>query len=275
LVLNSGRVVPTTQLIDDVWGDEPPPTAAHAIETYVFRLRGLLRSEVDGDVILTRPPGYLLRVDPERVDVARFERLAADGEAALAEGQADRAAELLRAADDLWRGSALADVWAAPFAVAAASRLDDRRLVAQEKRIDADLRLGRHRELIHELEALTAAHPYRESLCGQLMTALYRSGRQADALAAFRRTRMLLVNDLGIEPAPVLQRLEQAILRQDAELEQVAGVDGDRRLETPLSRRPASPSPVVEPPPKQAGRSGVAERRRWWQRSWSSRWWRC
>src|SRR4029453_559567 len=167
----------------------------------------------------TQPPGYLLRVDPDRVDAVQFQRRVADGEATLDRGDASLAAQLLGSALALWRGAPLADVGAAPFAAAAAQRLEDLRLAALEKRIEAELQMGRHRELVPELEALTGAHPFRETFHGQLMLALYRSGRQADALAAYRRTRTQLTEELGIEPGQQLQRLEQAILRQDPMLD--------------------------------------------------------
>ena len=244
LILNSGRVLSTSQLIDDLWGEAPPPTAGHTVETYISRLRALLRSEANGELLITRPPGYLLSVDPDRVDALRFERLVLDGEAALDQGDATRAVELLRGADDLWRGPALSDVKEAPFAAVATARLDDRRVVALEKRIEAELRLGRHRELVPELEALTAAYPYRELPLGLLMLALYRSGRQADALAAYRRARTLLVDELGIEPGPALQRLEQAILRQDVELD-LAPDDDRGRVGATTRASPSGREPVA------------------------------
>jgi hypothetical protein len=153
------------------------------------------------------------------VDALQFQRRAADGEAALDRGDAALAAQLLGSALGLWRGAPPADVGEPPFAAAATRRLEDLRLAALEKRIEAELQMGRHRELVSELEALTGAHRYRETFHGQLMLALYRSGRQADALAAYRRTRTQLMEELGIEPGQPLQRLEQAILRQDPMLD--------------------------------------------------------
>jgi ABC-type transport system substrate-binding protein/DNA-binding SARP family transcriptional activator/DNA-binding beta-propeller fold protein YncE len=219
LILNAGRAVPTTQLIDDLWGPHPPATADHTVEAYISRIRRLLRAEASEDLLLTQPPGYLLRVDPDRVDAVQFQRRVADGEATLDRGDAALAAQLIGSALALWRGAPLADVGEPPFAAAAAQRLEDLRLAALEKRIEAELQMGRHRELVPELEALTGAHPFRETFHGQLMLALYQSGRQADALAVYRRTRTQLMEELGIDPGQQLQRLEQAILRQDPMLD--------------------------------------------------------
>jgi DNA-binding SARP family transcriptional activator len=218
LVLHAGTTVPTAQLIDDLWRDNPPSTAEHTVETYISRIRRILRDGCVRDVVLTKAPGYVLDVGPDRVDAYRFEQQIENGIAAANRGADDEASALLRAVD-LWRGEALADVLEAPFARGAASRLANRRLFALERRIESDLRLGRARELIAELEALAAAHPYHEPFHGQHMLALYRSGRQSEALAAFRRARALLVGELGIEPGPELRKLEQEILRQDPRLQ--------------------------------------------------------
>lgn len=231
LILNAGRVVAISTLIDDLWGDDPPATAGHTVETYVSRIRQALRA-VGIDGLDTRPPGYVLAARPEDVDVLRFKELVDAADAAMEKLDAEEARVLLASALALWRGPALADVLQVPFAAAAARRLEDRRLIALEKRIDADLRVGRHRELIHELESLTSAHPYREPFQQQLIRALYRSGRQADALAAYRRARDLLVDDLGIEPGPELRAMESQVLRQD------------QALDAP--RRPRPEAPLVD-----------------------------
>ena len=230
LILNADRVLATSTLIDDLWGDDPPATAGHTIETYVSRIRQALRAAgIDG--LRTRRPGYVLTAHPQDVDVLRFEELVNAADAAMQRLDAEEAGALLASALALWRGPALADVSEVPFAVPAARRLEDRRLVALEKRIDADLHVGRHRELIHELESLTSADPYREPFHGQLILALYRSGRQADALAAYRRARDLLADDLGIEPGPELREMEARVLRQDSDLD--------------LPRRPGAQPPLV------------------------------
>jgi DNA-binding SARP family transcriptional activator/ABC-type transport system substrate-binding protein len=215
LILNAGNTVSTARLIDDLWGEDAPPTAEHTVETYISRIRRILRDGSAQAVLLTKPPGYLLDVGPDRVDAFRFEQLVAEATAAAGQGDNDRASAALRGALGLWRGDALADVSETPFARDAARRLADQRLLALERRIEADLRLGRAQDLIAELDALAAAHPYHEPFHEQLMLALYRSGRQTEALAAFRRARGLLADELGIEPGPELQKLEQAILRHD------------------------------------------------------------
>ncbi|MET0418175.1 MAG: BTAD domain-containing putative transcriptional regulator, partial [Actinoplanes sp.] len=212
LLLESGRVVPASRLIDELWGEEPPASAAKLVQGYVHALR----QSLGAGLIVTRQPGYL--ADTGRVDAARFERLAQEGQALLPTAPA-RAAERFREALGLWRGDALEGL---VFRGAAAHRRDhlaERRLAVQEQRIDADLALGRHAALVTELRQLVAAHPYRERLCGQLMLALYRTRRQADALQAYRDTRRLLADELGLEPGPELRRLEQRILAHDPELE--------------------------------------------------------
>lgn len=206
LLLNAGRVVSTERLIDELWGETPPVTAATALHVYVSRLRKVLGE----NAIVTREPGYAIDVDNERLDLKRVEELLAEARKA----DAEQAARLFREALALWRGPALSDV---PLANDAA-RLEDLRLAALEDRIDADLALGRAAELVPELEALVREQPLRERLREQLMLALYRAGRQSDALRAYRNARSTLVEELGIDPSPRLQELEQAILRQDPSL---------------------------------------------------------
>jgi DNA-binding SARP family transcriptional activator len=247
LILNAGRVVPTARLIDDLWGDAPPATAGHTVEAYIARLRRVLRDGSAPGVLLTRPPGYVLDVDPGQVDAVRFEQLAQDAVAAANRDDHEQASALLRAALALWRGQALADIAETPFARDAATRLNDQHLLALERRIDSDLKLGRAQDLVPELEALTASHPYHEPFHRQLMLALYQSGRQSEALAAFRRARGRLASELGIEPGPDLRRTEQAILRQDPELEQPPPV-------RPSRHRPAEPAPPVPVEPSRRRR---------------------
>lgn len=210
LLLRANQVVSNERLIDELWGDAPPPTAVKTIQVYVSRLRKEL-----GDRVGTRPPGYILRVDPSELDLDRFEQLVGD---ARASGPAE-AAEKLREALALWRGSPLAEFAYEPFAQPDIARLEELRLAALEERIDADLGCGRHAQVAGELESLVAEHPLRERLRAQLMLALYRSGRQAEALEAYRNARHTLLEELGLEPSPALQRLEQAILTQDESLE--------------------------------------------------------
>ena len=210
LVLNANRVVSRERLIDDLWGDDPPETAITTLQVYVSRLRKVLGS----NALDTRPPGYLLVADPESIDLNRFKRLAAAGREELMRGNPEPAARTLGSAIALWRGPALAEFTSEPFAKIEGDRLDDLRIAALEQRIDADLALSRHAEMIDELGALIAEHPHREHLREQLMLALYRSGRQAEALEAYRQAWAAL-DELGIEPSERLRRLERSILSQD------------------------------------------------------------
>jgi predicted ATPase/DNA-binding SARP family transcriptional activator len=219
LVLHAGRMVSTDRLVDGLWGEHLPADPANALQALVSRLRRALNPSGELALVRSHPSGYLLAVDPEQVDAVRFQRLAADGHAALAAGRPDAAAALLAEGLALWRGPALADVAHESFAQGEVARLTELRLAAVEDRIEADLALGRHAAVVGELEALVAEHPLRERLRGQLMRALYRSGRQAEALEAYRRTRTLLGEELGLDPSPELQRLEAAVLAQDAGLD--------------------------------------------------------
>jgi DNA-binding SARP family transcriptional activator len=208
LLLEVDRVVATDRLIDSLWGEHPPRTAATSLQNLVSQLRKLLGAET----IQTRPPGYVLRLEPGRLDFDRFSALVE--EARDASDPATRAA-LLREALALWRDAPLADLAYEAFAQAEIGRLEELRLVALEQRIDADLELERHAEVIAELETLVRRYPLRERLRGQLMLALYRAGRQADALQAYQDARRTMVGELGIEPSPALQELHASILRQD------------------------------------------------------------
>ena len=215
LLLHSGQVVSTSRLIDEVWAEDPPDTAANVLQGYVSQLR----KELGRDTIETREPGYLLRVDHDSLDLHRFERLVSDGTELLERGRTEDAAVLLQESLALWRGPALADVADEGVLRQAAARLDELRLVALERRIEADLACGRHAELVGELEALAAEYPLRERPRALQMLALYRCGRQADALAAYRVARATLVDELGIEPGAQLQELERAILQHDPALD--------------------------------------------------------
>jgi DNA-binding SARP family transcriptional activator len=203
LLLRANEAVSRDRLIDDLWGSEPPATVANALAALVARLRRVL----PGDLLRTTQSGYELRVDPDALDLHRFEKLAEEGSAALAAGEPDRAAARLRMALELWRGPALSDFTYEAFAQPAITRLEELRLAVLESRIDADLSLGRHVDLVAELQSLLLEHPLRDGLRGQLMLALYRSGRQAEALEVYRDGRRVLVEELGIEPSPALQWL--------------------------------------------------------------------
>jgi DNA-binding SARP family transcriptional activator len=215
LLLHANEVVPADRLVDELWGEDSPEDAATALRVNVSRLRKALPE----DVLRTRAPGYVIRVEADELDLGRFEQLVDEARGLLARGSVGDAAERLREALSLWRGSALADFAYESFAQTPIARLEEIRLAAVELRIDADLLSGRHAELVGELEALVAEHPLRERLWRHLMTALYRSGRQAEALEAYQRARRTLVEQLGIEPGSALQELERAILRRDSELD--------------------------------------------------------
>jgi DNA-binding SARP family transcriptional activator len=217
VLLNANRVVSTDRLIDELWGEQPPAGARHVIQVYVSELRKAL--EPNRSALVTRAPGYLIRVEAGELDLERFERLLEKGREALNAGDAETAAADLRAALDLWRGAPLADFTYEPFAQGAIARLEELRLAAVEDRIEADLALGRHADLVGEVRVLISEHPLREGFRRQLMLALYRSGRQAEALEVHQQTRQVLVDELGIDPSPALQRLEHAILNQDSALE--------------------------------------------------------
>jgi predicted ATPase/DNA-binding SARP family transcriptional activator len=220
LLLRANEVVSSERLIEELWGETAPPTAASALRVHVAQLRQALGSVMPTDrLLVTRAPGYALMVGPDQLDLHRFERLVQEGDRALADGRRLEAAQALRDALALWRGPALADLAYEPFAQTEVARLEELRLGAIEKRVEADLALGRHADLVAELEALVAENPLREGFRRQLMLALYRSGRQAEALAAYQDARRTLLDELGIEPGPSLQRLERGILRQDPDLE--------------------------------------------------------
>jgi DNA-binding SARP family transcriptional activator len=211
LLLDAGRVVSTDRLIDLLWGEQPPATAPTSLQNFVSQLRKLLGP----DVLTTKPPGYRLEIAPEQLDVERFRRLVE----AAKQGSPDERASRLREALALWHGPPLADLAFEAFAQNEIARLEELRLAALEDQIQADLDGGRHAELVGELESLAREHPLRERLRAQLMLALYRSGRQAEALQIYHDARRELVDELGIEPSATLQELHGAILRQDARLE--------------------------------------------------------
>ena len=210
LLLRANEVVSTDRLIDELWDGHPPPTAAKALQGHVSQLRKLLGQLT----LITQPPGYLLRVAPEQVDALRAERLLLESE----DAEPAEAATVLREALRLWRGPPIADFASDDFAGGEAGRLEELRLTALEKRIEADLALGRHVEVVGELETLVRAHPLRERLRGQLILALYRSGRQAESLDAYQAARKTLVEELGLEPSEELQQLQHAILAHDPSL---------------------------------------------------------
>jgi predicted ATPase/DNA-binding SARP family transcriptional activator len=239
LLLHRNQVVTADRLIDELWGERPAGTAANLVQVYVSRLRKALGKER----LVTSGSGYVLRVDEGALDLDEFERLAEQGRRALEDGEAARAAELLQEALALWRGPALPDVVFEGIAQAEVGRLEELRLAVLEERIEAELGCGHHAVLVGELEALVAEHPFRERLRGQLMLALYRSGRQAEALELYRQTRRTFVEELGLEPGPALQELEHAMLAQDPFL------DAPAATAAPKATRPIKPSLPVPPTP--------------------------
>jgi DNA-binding SARP family transcriptional activator/methylmalonyl-CoA mutase cobalamin-binding subunit len=213
LLLHANEVLSADRLVDDLWSGEAPESGVAALQVRVSQLRKSL--EAAGERLLTRAPGYMFWLEAGELDLERFERLLAEADDADPAQVRERLVEALA----LWRGAPLADFAYEPFAQAAIGRLEDLRLLAIEKRIDAELALGRHTELVGELQALAREHPLRERARAQLLLALYRSGRQADALAAYQEARRTLVDELGIEPSETLQDLERAILRHDSVLD--------------------------------------------------------
>jgi DNA-binding SARP family transcriptional activator/pimeloyl-ACP methyl ester carboxylesterase len=217
LLLQANRVVSTDWLIEAVWGETPPVSATAQLQAMVSELRRSLASSDEPDVIVTRAPGYLIQVEPEALDVDRFHRRVGDARRALAEGDAQRAAAEFRSALELWRGDPLSDVEGS-LARAEAAHLTELRLVVLEERVAADLASGVDAELVPELNALVAGNPFRERLRGLLMLALYRSGRQADALSVYQDGNRLLAEQLGLAPGPDLRELERRMLQHDPSL---------------------------------------------------------
>ena len=242
--------MPRDRLVDALWADEPPASAANSVQVYVSKLRKLLGE--DGG-LATEQPGYILRVASGAVDIEEFERLLAEGKAALrSESFAEAEASLARALA-LWRGPALADLASEPFVHAEIARLEGLRLEALDARFEAMLSVGREAEAVGELQALVGLHPLDERFRGLLMVALYRSGRHADALEAYRTFRQLLDEELGLEPTPELRQLEQAILRQDDSLNPV----------TPLAWAATEREPVeAHKPPAAAAPHQIEDERR-------------
>jgi DNA-binding SARP family transcriptional activator len=236
LALRPREVVSTARLIDELWGESPPASAAKAVQGYVSGLRKAL----GGDAIVTKAGGYLVSVDPDALDAERFDQLVAAGRESVARDPA-RAAATLREALALWRGDPLEGLRLEANARIEVQRLAERRLTALELRIEADLALGRHAELVGELQELAAVHPYREGLAAHLMLALYRSGRQAEALSAYRRARQQLTAELGLEPSESLRQLERQVLAQDPQLD-LAAPEAE-------AAAPAASAPPAPPPP--------------------------
>ncbi|MFE7675983.1 BTAD domain-containing putative transcriptional regulator [Streptomyces albidoflavus] len=228
LALHPGRIVPVATLMEEIWGMRPPQSAQTTLQTYILQLRRRLATAMGPaapagakDVLATRHGGYVLRIPADRVDVHRYERLVTQGLAAFEAGDDETSARVYRQALALWDGPALVDVRLGPVLEIEVLRLEESRLGAVERRIDADLRLGRHCELIAELSELTARHPLHEGLQSQAMLALYRAGRRSGALDIYRRLRSRLIEEVGVEPSPQLQRLHQAMLTVAPQLDEL------------------------------------------------------
>ena len=236
LLLNPNQAVSTERLIDDIWGEDPPGTAHKAVKNYVVQLR----KAVSKSALVTRGNGYAIELEPDTLDLERFERLGGEGREALSKQRPERAADAFREALSLWRGDPLAEFSAEPFASTERARLEELRLSTLEDRIEADLTLGRHSDLVGELETLVSRHPLRERLRGQLMLALYRAGRQAEALAAYQEARREFVEGLGIDPGRDLQELERLILQHDSSLDVPSRREDEPREPLELAPEPES-----------------------------------
>jgi DNA-binding SARP family transcriptional activator/class 3 adenylate cyclase len=256
-LLHRGETLGTERLIDELWGEHPPATAAKSVQVHVSRLRKALAAGAGDradELVVTREHGYVLALEPERVDAYQFEQLLSEGKEALVAGIPAGAVAALEEALSLWRGRPLDDLAYEPFAQREIGRLEELRVTALEHLIEAKLDLGLHAEVVGQLETLIADHPYRERLRGQLMLALYRSDRQADALQAYQDARRALVDELGIEPGERLRELERAILAQEAALAVPAA-----RVAAPVASPPPATDAPVEAPP--AGDGAPSARR--------------
>jgi len=212
LIANPNETVFTEHLIEELWGGKVPRSAAGTVQTYIYQLRRAIQIDEPEIGLVTKPSGYQLRVNPERLDIHQFERLAEQGSAALDAGDLSRASHLLYRALRLWRGPAFGGVECGQRLNAYIVRLEENKLAVLERRIEADLRQGRHRELVGELKALVATHPLHEWLYSRLMLTLYLSGRRCEALEVYQAFRRRLREELGLDPSPELQRLQRALL---------------------------------------------------------------
>jgi DNA-binding SARP family transcriptional activator len=257
LLLHEGEPVSADRLIDELWGDSPPATARKSVQVRVAGLRRALR----GDVVLTHGDAYLVRLKLNQLDLRRFEQMLSDGTNALAAGDPSAAVKTLHEALALWRGPPLADFAYESFAQPAIARLEELRVHALELHVAAELELGLHARVIVELEDLVAAHPFRERLREQLMLALYRDGRQVEALDVYHRTREEFGAELGVEPGPALRKLQQAILRQDPSLDRPLPAPERSILVAPQdARRLAELVAVAEPLTKRPRRELILAR---------------
>jgi DNA-binding SARP family transcriptional activator len=244
LLLRCNGLVQTGEFIDELWGECPPRSALSTLQTYIYKLRKILLDETHGgeEMLRTKPSGYILRVLREAVDIGRFERRAEEGAQALENSEPERAAAALSHALSVWRGPALADVAAGELLGAYATRLEESRMRALELRIEADLQLGRHHSIVGELKMLTATHRLHEGLHAKLMLALHRSGRRYEALNVYRQLREVLIEDLGLEPSPALNRIHRALLSSDPSLDA-----RPREVARPVAPPPGATAPAAVP----------------------------
>ena len=243
LLLHANEVVPRQRLIDELWGEAPPPTAIKAVNGYVSQLRKALGGNGDGP-IATRAPGYLIEVAADKLDVSRFAALTVEGRVQANATAFDAASTIYAEALSLWRGRTLSGIELESVDRHEIERLDEARVVTLMDRIDCDLALGLEDDLVGELEVLVAQHPLRERLHAQRILALYRSGRQAEALRAYQQARTVLVEELGLEPSPALQRLERGILNHDAALQTPAGTAHRNGAHATAAAPPPAPEPT-------------------------------
>jgi predicted ATPase/DNA-binding SARP family transcriptional activator len=256
LALSAGTAVSTGRLVDAIWDGDPPQAAANTVQVYVSRLRRALAGPDRSSVLQSSAAGYTLDVPEDAVDVNRFERLVAEGHARLQAGDAAGASRALRAALDLWRGPAVPDLTGLRVAEGLVARLDARRLAAQVDLVDADAALGRHAEIVPELQELVRLHPLDEGLVIRLMTALYRSGRQADALAAYAEAAGRLDDELGVEPGPQLRQIHTAVLRHEVPDTAAPAQPGAQAAAGPGRADPSPPAPAL---PAQPGTASSAQ----------------
>lgn len=249
LVLRGNQLVQIETLMEELWGETPPSSALSTLQTYIYKLRKILFDRADDITLVTKPAGYVALIPPEKVDVRRFEKAMAEGLKAIEKQDAAASASTLGSALGLWRGRALTGVQPGSVLGGHITRLEESRLTALEFRIEAELKLGRHVELISELKELTAANPYHEGLHSKLILALYRAGRRGEALETYQRLRTVLVNELGVEPAPPTMRMQQCVLNSDPGLDNVLA----RTAAAPASSTLATPAQL---PPDVADFSG-------------------
>ena len=245
LVLRNNQLVQIDSLIDELWGENPPSSSLSTLQTYIYKLRKVVFDRSADSTLVTKQAGYLAIIPPGNVDACRFEESLTQGRKAMEQGDAAVSAQLLAKALSLWRGPALADVLPGSALAAHVTGLEENRLTAVELRIDAELKLGRHVELISELKGLTSAHPYHEGLHTKLMLALYRAGRRGEALESYQQVRSVLVDELGVEPSAQTRRMQQCLLSSDPELDNVLAPAGTASKSTASFSTPAQLPPDI------------------------------